>query len=328
MKYMLVFLLAVFSFGGEVRNLVFVVGDGMGVPVVSYTRERFGPLALDRLPHVALILTSPLGGGVPDSASAMTAYMTGEKVRRGAVSYKDGELITLLELAEKKGMCTGVVTNTRITHATPAATYAHVPDRNREEEIARFLVPSLHNHLGDGIEVIFGGGREKIAGVLPLLSREGYRVAFSLEDVPEEADKVIGVFSEDHMDFGSPLDLMVEKAISILSRCEKGFLLVVENGLIDIALHRRDLETASREVLILDRAVKAVLERVNLDSTLLVVTADHGHGVILGRFSDTATGYHTREDVVLRSAGRGAEAFKGTLKNTDVFHILRELIGF
>ncbi|MDQ7038758.1 MAG: alkaline phosphatase [Aquificota bacterium] len=325
---MLILLFAFLSFGGEVRSVVFVVGDGMGVPVVSYTRERFGPLVLDQLPHIALILTSPLGGGVPDSASTMTAYMTGEKVRRGAVSYKGGELTTLLELAEKKGMCTGIVTNTRITHATPAATYAHVPDRDREEEIARFLVPSLHRHLGDGIEVILGGGREKTSGVLDLLSEEGYRVVFSLEEVPEDARKVIGLFSDDHMGFGTPLDLMVEKALRILSRCGRGFFLVVENGLIDIALHRRDLETAAREVLILDKVVRLLTKRLDLSKTLIVVVADHGHGVVLERFSDRATGNHTREDVILRAVGRGAGAFKGTLKNTDVFHILRDLIGF
>ncbi len=329
MRLVLILLLVGTVFGGEVKNLVFMVGDGMGIPIITITRERFSRLAIDDLPATALIVTRPLGGGIPDSASSMTAYMTGEKVGRGAISYKDGKpLTTILEMAEEKGKCTGIVTNTRVTHATPAAAYAHVPDRHMEEEIGRFLLPSVNPRIEDGVEVIIGGGKRKLERILGSLEKEGYRVTGSLEELRPGLGKVIVLLAEDHLGFGAPLPLMVESALNVLRGCEKGFVLIVEGGLIDIALHRRDLEAAIRETYIFDRAVKKVLEMVELDDTLIVVTADHGHAVLDTRLFRTALGLHTSEDVVLKAVGKGSERFRGTLENVDVFHILKTILGF
>jgi alkaline phosphatase len=174
------------------RNVILFLGDGMGVSTVTAARIFAGQsqggqgeeheLSFERFPNVALVKTYNTDAQVADSAGTMSAIVTGVKTRIGhisvppAVPHDDcaaalgNELPTLLELAEQRGLATGVVTTTRITHATPAATYAHVPNRNWESDaqlpeaavaagcrdIARQLVEFAH---GDGIEVVLGGGR-------------------------------------------------------------------------------------------------------------------------------------------------------------------------
>ncbi|MCP5179493.1 MAG: alkaline phosphatase [Pseudomonadales bacterium] len=173
-------------------QVVLFLGDGMGVSTITAGRILDGQLkggsgednqlVFDTFPNVALIKTYNTDMQVPDSAGTMSAIITGEKTRFGVLSVSPavprgdcaqslaGALPTLLEQAEDTGYATGVVTTTRITHATPAATYAHVPERDWEDDthmpaaardagcrdIARQLVEFAH---GDGIDVILGGGR-------------------------------------------------------------------------------------------------------------------------------------------------------------------------
>ena len=177
--------------GAEATNVILFVGDGMGVSTVTATRifagqQRGQPgeenyLPFEEFPHVALVKTYNVDAQVPDSAGTMTALVTGHKTRAGVLSVgpevergdcatsKQHELTTLLEEAERAGMKTGLVSTARITHATPAAAYAHSPDRNwemtaampeqaREQciDIARQLVEFAE---GDGVDVTLGGGR-------------------------------------------------------------------------------------------------------------------------------------------------------------------------
>ena len=177
--------------GGGTKNVILFLGDGMGVSTVTAARILEGQLmggsgeenflSFEEFPHVALIKTYNVDGQVPDSAGTMTAIMTGEKARLGAISVGPAadrddceaalthSLPTLLEELEDKGYRTGIISTARITHATPAATYAHSPDRNWEadgavpekdrtrcKDIARQLIEFDH---GDGIDVVLGGGR-------------------------------------------------------------------------------------------------------------------------------------------------------------------------
>ena len=174
------------------HGVVLFIGDGMGVSTVTAARILAGQqagasgeehsLSFEAFPNVALIKTYTTDFQVPDSAGTMTAIVTGEKTRSGVLSVAasvprgdceaalDAPLVTLLERAEQAGFATGLVSTATITHATPAANYAHVPDRNWEDDsqmpaaaldagcrdIARQLVEFPH---GDGVDVILGGGR-------------------------------------------------------------------------------------------------------------------------------------------------------------------------
>ncbi|MCK9564073.1 MAG: alkaline phosphatase, partial [Bacteroidales bacterium] len=175
----------------KAKNVILFIGDGNGITSVTATRifdgqSRGGSgeenvLSYERFPYVALSKTYNTNLQTPDSAGTMSAIMTGVKTRAAVLSLGpeavvgqcDGvdrlALPSLLEQAEGKGLATGIVTTTRITHATPAATYAKSPDRNWEDDtlipeamrdqcrdIARQLVEFDH---GDGIEVVMGGGR-------------------------------------------------------------------------------------------------------------------------------------------------------------------------
>ncbi|MDH3646871.1 MAG: alkaline phosphatase [Gammaproteobacteria bacterium] len=169
----------------KAKNVIFFVGDGMSVATVSAARILEGQqagatgeehaLAFERFPYVALSKTYNTNAQVPDSAGTATAMLSGVKTIMGAIgvdaSVARGEcsnletasVPTLLELAEQRGIATGVISTARITHATPASSYAHSPNREWEAvgpedcaDIARQLVEFDH---GDGPEVVLGGGR-------------------------------------------------------------------------------------------------------------------------------------------------------------------------
>ncbi len=177
---------------GPARNVILFLGDGMGITTVTAARilegQRRGEsgeenvLAFERFPYTALSKVYTTDEQTPESAGTMTAIVTGAKtrsavlavdetVRRGDFAAVAGhELVTILQQAEQRGLATGIVTTTAVTHATPAATYAHSPERDWENDsrlspaareagfpdIARQLVELPH---GDGIEVVLGGGR-------------------------------------------------------------------------------------------------------------------------------------------------------------------------
>jgi alkaline phosphatase len=169
-----------------------MIGDGMGLTTVTAARilegqQRGEPgegnsLAFERLPYLALSKTYNTNQQVPDSAGTMTAMVTGTKSFAGAISVGPGiargdfeaaeshPLETLFEQAEARGLSTGVVTTTTVTHATPAACYAHSPERNWQgdsdlSESARAAgFPDIARQLiefrpGDGLAVVLGGGR-------------------------------------------------------------------------------------------------------------------------------------------------------------------------
>jgi alkaline phosphatase len=174
------------------RNVILFIGDGMGVSTVTAARILQGQqrgesgeenlLSFERFPWLALSKTYNTNQQTPDSAGTMSAIMTGEKTRAGVIAL-DTEarrndcsdasghaLQTLLELAETKGKSTGIVTTARLTHATPAATYAHSPERDwegdsempkaaRDQGCRDIAAQLIEFRDGDGPEVALGGGR-------------------------------------------------------------------------------------------------------------------------------------------------------------------------
>ncbi len=177
---------------GKARNIILFVGDGMGVSTVTAARilegqQRGRPgeenfLSFEHLPYTALIKTYNTDLQTPDSAGTMSAMVTGVKTRASVISVnqdvrvgnaasaKGNELTTIFQLAERAGLATGIVTTTRVTHATPAACYAHSAHRDWEDDsslppaarsagahdIARQLIDFS---ASGGLRVVLGGGR-------------------------------------------------------------------------------------------------------------------------------------------------------------------------
>jgi alkaline phosphatase len=196
------------------KNIILFVGDGMGVSTVTAARIYDGQLKgktgeenrlfFETFPYQAMAKTYNTNQQTPDSAGTMTSMMTGMKTKAGMISVSQGMvrgncsniagnmLTTALEHAEKIGMSTGIVSTARVTHATPAATYAHVPDRNYEDDrdVSKFTDVSackdiasqlidLKDRYGDGLEVALGGGRKsfikRVDGADPEYGGKGER---------------------------------------------------------------------------------------------------------------------------------------------------------
>jgi alkaline phosphatase len=187
---------------GKARNIILFIGDGMGVSTLTAARihqgqrqgkdgESFVP-AMDRLSHTALVKTYSHDGQVSDSAATATAFLTGVKTRNGVIGVgpeapandcaasRNHELFSLFGFAQGQGRATGVVSTARITHATPAATYARTAQRDWEADsdlpdtakqqgcidIARQMV---EGDVGSRLDLVLGGGR---ANFLPTTARD------------------------------------------------------------------------------------------------------------------------------------------------------------
>jgi alkaline phosphatase len=299
------------------KNIIFFLGDGMGINTLTaariYAVGEEGQLTLDTLPESAFVKTYSNDAQVTDSAASMTAYMTGVKANNGVISMNGGSAaVTLAELAKQRGMAAGVVTTTRVTDATPAATYAHVSKREFESDIAAALVPGGAGYnaaLGaTGLDVVFGGGVNAFAkrsdgrDLLAELRARGYRTPINtaqLKALDEGASQpVIGLFAGSDMSFSAQRDAakepslteMTSKAIAVLSKNPNGFFLMVEGGLIDLALHSTNAKRALQETVAFDHALKVAIAQMQaidpgLKNTLIVATADHDHTLLLNGYA-------------------------------------------
>ena len=187
---------------GRARNVILFIGDGMGLSTITAARIFAGQqaggsgedyqLSFERMPHVALLKTYNTNQQVPDSAGTMTAMVCGLKTKAGVLGVDDHVVLgdwtgvasarvpTLFEEAEDRGLATGIVTTTRLTHATPAALYAHSAHRDWETDASLSAEARKHDFPdiarqfvefapGDGIDVALGGGR---AAFLPSHGRD------------------------------------------------------------------------------------------------------------------------------------------------------------
>lgn len=329
------------------KNVIFFLGDGLGLNTLTAARifhaGEEGELTIDRLPESAFVKTFSNNSMVTDSAAAMAAYMTGVKHDNGVVSMASGTrsvapgkdangnatvnrceggspAVTLLELARKRGMALGVVTNTSVTDATPASTYGHACHRKLETDLAAMLVPGgagYNSALGPrGLDVLFGGGaqfftpfarggkRADERDLLAELRAQGVRVALDAAGLNalQPRQPAVGLFAPNHMDFDAVRDPgkqpalheMTRKAIDLLAphaaQSGQGFFLVVEGGLIDHALHATLGKRALQETVSYDAAIQAALEKMEaldpgLKNTLIVATADHDHTLLLNGYT-------------------------------------------
>ncbi|MGY3926471.1 alkaline phosphatase [Aeromonas simiae] len=313
------------------KNVIFFLGDGMGITTLTasriYSVGEEGSLTLDSLPESAFIKTFSHDAQVTDSAPSMSAYMTGVKSNNGVIAM-DGDatqqddctqsagkgVTTLLELAKQAGRATGVVTTTRVTHATPAATYAHLCNRDLENDIAAQLVPGGAGYnaaLKDGVDVVLGGGsrhflpeseqgkRRDGRNLITEMQAQGYQYVSNESELKAASGdkKLLGLFGSSHMNYeldrqsGEPsLAEMTVSALSHLTSNPKGYFLMVEGGRIDHALHDTNAKRALVDTIAFDDAIKAALDEVKksdpeLKHTLIVVTADHDHTLVLNGYA-------------------------------------------
>lgn len=320
------------SVGRRAKNVIFFVGDGMGVSTITATRVFSvgvaGELVMDKFPYTALSRTYSSDSITPDSAPTMTAMMTGRNTNQGVIGLddttevrdfnRDGDgasVWTLLEQAKERNMKVGVVSTARITHATPAATYAHINNRDNENAIALQALPgdaAYNSRLGRGVDVLMGGGRQFFVPTTTTDEEGGSGSRTDGRDLRAEfrargysyvwntagfngltgaSLPVLGLFERSHMEYeydratdmgGEPsLTDMTLKSIELLKagsrRQSQGYFLMVESGRIDHAHHEGNAIRALTDAQELDRAIGAALRAVDLRDTLVIVSADHSH---------------------------------------------------
>lgn len=331
------------------RNVILFVGDGMGISTITAARIYAGQkrgldgesfkLHMETLPASALSKTYSHDSQVSDSAATATAMVSGVKTRSrilgltskatfgNCASAEGAETETIFDIAEFEALSTGIVSTARITHATPAATYAKTPNREWEDNSqARGGCKDIAEQLIDwaplvtGFEVVLGGG---LRHFLP--TDKGGRRTDGRDLTSEWANKsekhyfidnlndfrnvdfstdvnVLGLFNDSHLNYEldrvsqnikePSLAEMTKAAITRLSQDKDGYILLVEGGRIDHGHHAGNAIRALEDTDAFDQAVAVALAMTSNEDTLIIVTADHSHTL-------TIAGYPSRNNPIL-----------------------------
>ena len=273
------------------RNLIFMVSDGMSTGTLTladlYRRQHHNrPSAWVSLwgrPGVrrATSTTYSADAWVTDSAAAGSAWGCGRHVNNGVLNITDDgrQHVPLLVQARQAGKATGLVTTTRVTHATPASFIANAPKRDQW----RIIAPQI---LDRGVDVVLGGGGKHFSEAL-LARHPDLHIARDLGalDAAPETGRLLGLFGTDHIPMvyertpqTPSLSRMTRAALSRLGASPEGFVLQVEGGRVDHAAHNNDAGSLIMEQLDFDDALGTVLEWAQgRGDTLVIVTTDHAN---------------------------------------------------
>jgi alkaline phosphatase len=325
------------------RNIILMIGDGMGVShVFSGLSANRGHLFLDNFKSTGFSKTQSADNYITDSAAGGTALSSGEKTYNGAIAVDVNKkpLKTLVEDSEEKGLATGLVSTSAITHATPASFIAHAGSRNSYEDIAA-------DFLKTDIDVFIGGGYDHFAkrkdstNLIKVLEDKGYKVLRDMDEIKKvDSGKLAGLTAPEHNprfeERGNMLPDATTTALNILSKNKKGFFIMVEGSEIDWGGHDNETGRIVGEVLDFDKAIGRALDFAAKDGhTLIVVTADHetgGFSIIGGNIKtgdlrgEFTTKEHSAVMVPIFAYGPGAENFTGIMENTDVHHKIKKLL--
>lgn len=324
------------SAGKPIRNVILMIGDGMGPQQVGLLQDyaahssasKPGGLYFNRKTAIegfadngvfAQSSTGPYNSLVVDSACSATQLATGKPALSEVIGLdiEGNPTQTVLEAAKALGKATGLISDTRVTHATPGSFAAHQRHRSLENEIAvDMLTTNVDVMLGGGLRYWIPQGSSNTDTALVNLINEptvrikskrkddrnllteaqtaGYKLAFNNDQMQaSEGNKLLGLFSYSAMLDGiaystcktdnsciqPSLAEMTKKALDILSQDPDGFFLMVEGGQIDWAAHNNDAGDMLHQMLKFDESIQAVYDWVeDRDDTLVVITADHETG--------------------------------------------------
>jgi alkaline phosphatase len=293
----------------ESCGLIFVVGDGMSIGVIRAMHEmrvRYsgasGTTFYSRMKHektaMAYMGVNSLSSIVTDSAPASAAWATGSKtINRMLAALPDGRpLKTIMELAKERHYAVGLVTTTRVTHATPAAWISHQLNRDNEDNIAL-------DYLKFKPDVLLGGGSAQFSSskrkdgrdLFAEFAAAGFEIVRNRDQLLTLSGKpsdrpLLGAFNLSHISYyidrlndaelnkNQPtLAEMTAVALQRLFSNKKGFILQVEAGRIDHACHSNDALAAINETYELDMTLSVIDEYLRVNpNTLVIVTSDHG----------------------------------------------------
>lgn len=306
--------------GGVTKNVILFIGDGMGMSAIDLSRMlvvgKENLLEFEKAPVIGIQKTYSANVLVTDSAAAGTALATGNKTNNAAIGVDAGgkTVKNLIEASKEKGKATGVITTVTITHATPAVFGGHTLSRDElpiSDEYAKYKSADIY--MGGGREYFIpkssaGSLRQDERNLISEFSESGYKYISTRQELLETEDgKILGLFEMDYIPFvidreyfkseAPTLAEMTKKALSILSKNDNGFFVMIEAGKIDWAAHENDAGSLVKEVGELNEAVKEALEFLKSNpDTIIIVTADHETGGI-----GMSTGDYSLNPEMLRS---------------------------
>ena len=325
------------------KNVIFLIGDGMGLGEVSASLFYQDQASnFERFSTIGLIKTSSSSELVTDSAAGATAFASGVKTYNGAIGVDQDSISvgTIIEHLEKNDFNTGLISTSSITHATPACFYAHSKSRNYYEDIALFLPTSnIDFFAGGGLK--FFKNRKDGKDLFDALKTNDYDL--HTEELPETisekkqaillANNSMPKMLEGRGDF---LPDATKLALDKFSNNETGFMLVVEGSQIDWGGHDNDADYLITEQLDFDKTIGVALDfAMQNGETLVLVTGDHETGgftlaaekndynIIVPKF---ATGRHSATMIPVFAQGPGASVFGGIYENTAIYHKLMALL--
>ena len=310
--FLMTLLVITITVSAEIKYVFYFIGDGMGSNQVLGAEMYQSAIEGNPLGRVQTLMTTfPYSGhassysksnGITDSAAAGTCLATGKKTTNGTLGLdEDGnEVRTIAEELKADGWGIGIMTTVAIDHATPAAFYAHVPERNLYYKIGQQLAESGFDFFGGaGFHYPQGKKDDEDINLYRLAEKNGYTIAHGYEEAisPEkaEAEKMIlvqrsddqGTRHGDNLPYAIDrkagdltLTQIVSTAIPFLEKRYNRFFMMVEGGMIDYACHGDDAATAFGEVWDMNEALTIAYKfyLAHPDETLIVVTADHETG--------------------------------------------------
>ena len=305
---------------GKAKNVIVMIPDGMSIEAATLARwvDEDHQLEMDEL-VTGLVRTNNANTPIADSAPAGTAMATGNKSQSpyvgvypsqggmpGAENFDENRsgspIANHIEAAERLGKSTGIVSISNVQHATPADFSAHHPNRNNFDSLAE-------QQVFQGMEVVLGAGstslmkekRQDKEDLIQEIKDQGYQYMTRPEELKNiTSEKIWGMFDPDALandwDRDSSkepaLSEMTQAALTILSKNDKGFFLMVEGSKIDWSAHANDPMGVVSEILAFDKAVATAKEFAKSnEDTVLIVASDHGTGGLTLGNSSTSSGY-------------------------------------
>lgn len=333
-----------------VKNIIFLIGDGMGIASVSMMQlhNNYEPTIFDKAENIALQKTYSADNRVTDSAASGTALASGYKTNNTFLGVTaDGTPVkSLMEVAQEKGMATGVVVTTYLQHATPAAFYAHIPNRHAYAAISKQLVNSK-------LDVAIGGGMEYLkeqygskCKAKRAIEEAGFEYIDTMQELgkAESTTRTLAILADKEVgaDSGDYLAEATATALALLEERggDNGFVLMVEGSLIDGMGHANDAMAQQKEMTGFMRAIEVAVEYAAAHpDTLVVVTADHSTGGLSIVSADAdftlseqgveyrwTTKGHSGEMIPIYLYGAGAEHINGIMENSALGAKLIKLI--
>lgn len=317
------------------ESIIFIIADGTGVGQYTLSYYANGEFAPARFDHIGMVATHPNDGEcttsckrVTDSAASGTALSAGQKTYNGAIAVDNDKnpVKTMLEWAQEKGMSTGLVATSSVTHATPASFAAHVDYRKKEHEIAQ-------QYATANVDVILGGGKKFWPdSLITFYKSQGAQFIEDINTPLEENKRLLGLFADRGLSkvYEGTREVsttqMAKVALSKLDKNENGFFVMIEESQVDWGGHSNNGQYIKGEMQSLNNLVNYILDyQENNPNVLVVLTADHECGGVAVHDSEGGdleirftSDYHSANFVPIFATGPGASVFDAFIDNTEI----------